>query len=80
MPRTAEARGAAPQLAARIPAEAEEPLETATRQFREAYECCRIPRGDHLRADRGWVLRSVDLLAQYDSFAMMLACLAVLCW
>ncbi|MFG2952095.1 alpha/beta hydrolase [Streptomyces sp. NPDC048291] len=69
--RTAEARGASPQLVAWIPDNAEELLETGTRQFRETFEFYRTPRGHHPRAVRGWVLRSVDQLAQYDSYAMI---------
>ncbi|MGW7693638.1 alpha/beta hydrolase [Streptomyces asiaticus] len=69
--RTAEAHGAAPRLEAWIPDNAEELLETATRQFRETYEFYRTPRGYHPRAVQGWVLRSIDLIAQYDSYAMI---------
>ncbi|MFI8947297.1 alpha/beta hydrolase [Streptomyces sp. NPDC053750] len=69
--RTAEARGAAPELVAWIPDNAEELLETATRQFRETFEFYRTARGHHPRAVQGWVLRSVDQLAQYDSYAMI---------
>jgi hypothetical protein len=69
--RTAEARGANPQLAAWIPENAEELLETETRQFRETFEFYCTPRGYHPRAVQGWVLRSVDQLAQYDSYAMI---------
>ncbi|MGW5698986.1 alpha/beta hydrolase, partial [Streptomyces asiaticus] len=69
--RTAEARGAAPQMEAWIPDNAEDLLETATRQFRETYEFYCTPRGFHPRANRGWVLRSIDLIAQYDSYAMI---------
>ncbi|WP_155059315.1 alpha/beta hydrolase [Streptomyces blattellae] len=69
--RTAEARGAAPELVAWIPDNAEELLETATRQFRETFEFYCTPRGHHPRTVQGWVLRSVDQLAQYDSYAMI---------
>ncbi|MEV6592141.1 alpha/beta hydrolase [Streptomyces acidicola] len=69
--RTAEARGAAPELVAWIPDNAEDLLETATRQFRETFEFYCTPRGYHPRAVQGWVLRSVDQLAQYDSYAMI---------
>ncbi|QQC87128.1 alpha/beta hydrolase [Streptomyces alfalfae] len=69
--RTAEAQGAAPELVAWIPDDAEELLETATRQFRETFEYYCTPRGHHARAVQGWVLRSVDQLAQYDSYAMI---------
>ncbi|KUL53421.1 alpha/beta hydrolase [Streptomyces sp. NRRL S-1521] len=69
--RTAEAQGAVPGLVAWIPDDAEELLETATRQFRETFEYYCTPRGHHPRAVQGWVLRSVDQLAQYDSYAMI---------
>lgn len=69
--RTAEARGAAPHLEAWIPDNAEEMLPTATRQFRETFEFYCTPRGYHPSAVQGWVLRSVDQLAQYDSYAMI---------
>ncbi|MFJ5679001.1 alpha/beta hydrolase [Streptomyces sp. NPDC093097] len=69
--RTAEARGAAPELGAWIPDNAEELLKTATRQFRETFEFYCTPRGYHPCAVQGWVLRSVDQLAQYDSYAMI---------
>ncbi|MEW2404055.1 alpha/beta hydrolase [Streptomyces sp. NPDC046862] len=69
--RTAEARGADPELVAWIPDNAEELLETATRQFRETFEFYCTPRGYHPRAVQGWMLRSVDQLAQYDSYAMI---------
>ncbi|MFJ8542438.1 alpha/beta hydrolase [Streptomyces sp. NPDC093586] len=69
--RTAEARGAAPRLEAWIPGNAGELLETATRQFRETYEFYCTPRGHHPRANRGWLLRGIDLIAQYDSYAMI---------
>lgn len=69
--RTEEARGAAPRLVAWIPDNAEELLETETRQFRETFEFYCTPRGYHPRAVQGWVLRSVDQLAQYDSYAMI---------
>ncbi|WP_245235239.1 alpha/beta hydrolase [Streptomyces violaceorubidus] len=54
-----------------IPDNAEELLETATRQFREMFDFYRTPRGCHPRAVQEWVLRSVDQLAQYDSYAMI---------
>ncbi|MFE7313958.1 alpha/beta hydrolase [Streptomyces sp. NPDC057555] len=69
--RTAEARGAAPELVAWIPDNAEERFKTATQQFRETFEFYCTPRGYHPRAVQGWVLRSVDQLAQYDSYAMI---------
>ncbi|CAM5428873.1 Alpha/beta hydrolase OS=Streptomyces tendae OX=1932 GN=GUR47_24520 PE=4 SV=1 [Streptomyces tendae] len=69
--RTEEARGAAPRLVAWIPDDAEELLETGTRQFQETFDYYRTPRGHHPRAAQGWVLRSVDRIAQYDSYAMI---------
>lgn len=69
--RTAEARGAAPRLEAWIPDNAEELLETAGRQFRETFEFYCTPRGHHPRANQGWILRSIDLIAPYDSYAMI---------
>jgi fermentation-respiration switch protein FrsA (DUF1100 family) len=36
----------------------------------QARDYC-TPRGYHPRANQGWVLRSVDLIAQYDSYAMI---------
>lgn len=69
--RTEEARGAAPRLVAWIPDDAKELLETGTRQFQETFEYYRTPRGHHPRAVQGWVLRSVDRIAQYDSYAMI---------
>lgn len=69
--RTAEARGEAPETVAWIPDDAEDMPATGTRQFRETYEFYRTPRGYHPRAVQGWVLRSADQLAQYDSYAMI---------
>ncbi|GAA2608926.1 MULTISPECIES: alpha/beta hydrolase [Streptomyces] len=69
--RTAEARGEAPETVAWIPDDAEDLPATGTRQFRETYEFYRTPRGYHPRAVQGWVLRSADQLAQYDSYAMI---------
>ncbi|MCV2457878.1 alpha/beta hydrolase [Streptomyces sp. ICN988] len=69
--RTAEARGEAPETVAWIPDDAEYLPATGTRQFRETYEFYRTPRGYHPRAVQGWVLRSADQLAQYDSYAMI---------
>ncbi|WP_043626802.1 alpha/beta hydrolase [Nonomuraea candida] len=69
--RTAEARGEAPPMVPWIPADAEELLEGETRQFRETWEYYRTPRGHHPRAAQGWVLRSIDEIAQYDSYAMI---------
>ncbi|MFD0249823.1 alpha/beta hydrolase [Streptomyces sp. NPDC127113] len=69
--RTAEARGAAPRMVAWLPDSAEDLPPTATRQLRETFDYYRTPRGHHPRANRGWVQRSVDLIAQYDSYAMI---------
>lgn len=69
--RTAEARGEAPWLVPWIPAGEEELPADATRQVRETWEYYRTPRGHHPRAVQGWVLRSIDQIAQYDSYAMI---------
>ncbi|MEV0612439.1 alpha/beta hydrolase [Nonomuraea sp. NPDC050404] len=69
--RTAEARGRVAQLEPWIPANAEELLETASTQFRETWEYYCTPRGRHPRANQGWVLRGIDQIAQYDSYAMI---------
>ncbi|MET8870101.1 alpha/beta hydrolase [Nonomuraea sp. NPDC004580] len=68
--RTAEARGEAPWMVPWIPDDAEQRFATETRQFRETWEYYRTPCGHHPRAVQGWVLRSIDRIAQYDSFAM----------
>ncbi|MET9660682.1 hypothetical protein [Streptomyces sp. NPDC006510] len=52
--RTAEARGAAPQLEAWVPDNAEELLDTATRKFRETFDFYCTPRGYHPRANQGF--------------------------
>ncbi|MFD4262865.1 alpha/beta hydrolase [Streptomyces sp. NPDC058534] len=69
--RRAEARGAAPTdggLAARQRRGTAADRHPATSGDFAYY---RTPRGHHPRANREWVQRSVDLIAQYDSYAMI---------
>ncbi|MFJ3639342.1 alpha/beta hydrolase [Streptomyces sp. NPDC090108] len=67
--RTAEARGEAPTMQNWVP-ESQEGLEEGT-LWREGSEYYYTDRGRHCRSNTGWVLRSIDQLAQYDSYAMI---------
>ncbi|TSD92874.1 alpha/beta hydrolase [Skermania sp. ID1734] len=62
--RTAEARGDAPVTEAWAP-ESAESLENAPTLYREAQDYYRTPRGGHCRSTNQWVLRSIDMIAQY---------------
>ncbi|PZG23341.1 alpha/beta hydrolase [Nonomuraea aridisoli] len=66
--RTAEARGETPHLVPWIPESTEGVLNT---QLRETQEYYLTPRGRHPRADNAWLLRGIDLIAQYDSYALI---------
>ncbi|HEX2314806.1 MAG TPA: alpha/beta hydrolase, partial [Thermomonospora sp.] len=68
--RTAEARGEAPRTERWAP-ESAEGLEDAPTLFREAQDYYRTPRGGHRNSTNQWVLRSIDQIAQYDSYAMI---------
>ncbi|MET7508496.1 alpha/beta hydrolase [Streptomyces albidoflavus] len=68
--RTAEARGEAPATLTWAP-ESPEGLEEAPVLYREAQDYYRTPRGGHCNSDNQWVLRSIDQIAQYDSYAMI---------
>ena len=39
--------------------------------FHEAYDYYRTPRGKHPRSANRWLFRSIDRLAQYDSYALI---------
>ncbi|MYQ48819.1 alpha/beta fold hydrolase [Streptomyces sp. SID4985] len=67
--RTAEARGEAPVMQNWVP-ESQEGLEEGT-LWREGSEYYYTERGLHCRSNTGWVLRSIDQLAQYDSYALI---------
>ncbi|MFJ3661994.1 alpha/beta hydrolase [Streptomyces sp. NPDC090119] len=67
--RTAEARGEAPAMENWVP-ESREGLPEGS-LWREGSEYYYTPRGHHERSNTGWVLRSIDQLAQYDSYAMI---------
>ncbi|MFF1690180.1 MULTISPECIES: alpha/beta hydrolase [unclassified Streptomyces] len=68
--RTAEARGEAPATMNWAP-ESPEGLEEAPVLYREAQDYYRTPRGGHCNSTNEWVLRSIDQIAQYDSYAMI---------
>ncbi|MFG2658522.1 alpha/beta hydrolase [Streptomyces sp. NPDC048425] len=68
--RTAEARGEAPATMNWAP-ESSEGLEEAPVLYREAQDYYRTPRGGHCNSTNEWVLRSIDQIAQYDSYAMI---------
>ncbi|MEU1201547.1 alpha/beta hydrolase [Streptomyces sp. NPDC005813] len=67
--RTAEANGEAPTMQNWVP-ESQEGLEEGS-LWREGSEYYYTQRGHHCRSNTGWVLRSIDQLAQYDSYAMI---------
>jgi len=70
--RTNEAHGVSPHVGQLVPATPEEakafPPKT---MFHEAYDYYRTPRGEHPRSANRWLLRSIDRLAQYDSYAFI---------
>ncbi|KFU82042.1 hypothetical protein SAMN04489729_1554 [Amycolatopsis lurida] len=68
--RTAEARGEAPAVQNWAP-ESPEGLEQAPTLYREAQDYYRTPRGGHTNSTNEWPLRSIDQIAQYDSYAMI---------
>ncbi|KZB83169.1 alpha/beta hydrolase [Amycolatopsis regifaucium] len=68
--RTAEARGEAPAVQNWAP-ESPEGLEEAPTLYREAQDYYRTPRGGHTNSTNEWPLRSIDQIAQYDSYAMI---------
>ncbi|WET76245.1 alpha/beta hydrolase [Amycolatopsis sp. QT-25] len=68
--RTAEARGEAPAVQNWAP-ESPEGLEEAPTLYREAQDYYRTPRGRHTNSTNEWALRSIDQIAQYDSYAMI---------
>ncbi|MFI8347889.1 alpha/beta hydrolase [Streptomyces sp. NPDC085596] len=67
--RTAEARGEAPATLNWAP-ESADGLDEAPTLYREAQDYYRTPRGGHPHSTNEWVLRSIDQIAQYDSYAM----------
>ncbi|MEU3626905.1 hypothetical protein BS329_40300 [Amycolatopsis coloradensis] len=68
--RTAEVRGEAPAVQNWAP-ESPEGLEEAPTLYREAQDYYRTPRGGHTNSTNEWPLRSIDQIAQYDSYAMI---------
>lgn len=68
--RNDEAQGGHVRLSNTVPETGEEALAfPADSLFRKAYYYC-TPRGQHPRSVGKWLSRSVDRLAQYDSYAM----------
>ncbi|MFD7476134.1 alpha/beta hydrolase [Streptomyces sp. NPDC059837] len=63
--RTDEALGEPALLEHIVPEEVDE---TTPDHLRQGHEYYRTARGGHLRSENAWVLRSVDQIAQYDSF------------
>ncbi|ONF73711.1 alpha/beta hydrolase [Amycolatopsis keratiniphila] len=68
--RTAEARGEVAGVQNWAP-ESPEGLEEAPTLYREAQDYYRTPRGGHANSTNEWPLRSIDQIAQYDSYAMI---------
>ncbi|MFC9736276.1 alpha/beta hydrolase [Streptomyces roseolus] len=68
--RTAEAKGQTPATLNWAP-ESPEGLDEAPVLYREAQDYYRTPRGGHCNSTNEWVLRSIDQIAQYDSYAMI---------
>jgi len=70
--RTNEAHGVPSHVEQLVPATPEQanafPPKT---MFYEAYDYYRTPRGEHPRSANQWLVRSIDRLAQYDSFAFI---------
>lgn len=64
--RTEEALGRPARLEHILPEEVDE---STPAHVREGHDYYRTSRGGHPRSENAWVLRSVDRIAQYDSFA-----------
>ena len=70
--RTAEANGAAPHYEHGVPNTEEAALAFPEgSMYREAYEYYRTPRAQHPRSQNQWVLRSVDMVAQFDAYGLV---------
>ncbi|MCD0451555.1 alpha/beta hydrolase [Actinocorallia sp. API 0066] len=68
--RTAEALGAEPRLAHVVP-ETDADAEGAPDLYREGHDYYRTPRAENPHAPNWFVARSVDQIAQYDSYALV---------
>ncbi|WP_327699853.1 alpha/beta hydrolase [Streptomyces sp. NBC_00459] len=66
LPRTDEALGGPSPVEHIVRGEADE---TTQGHLRQRHEHCRTARGTNLRTENAWVLRSVDQIGRYDSFA-----------
>jgi fermentation-respiration switch protein FrsA (DUF1100 family) len=70
--RTNEARGEPVRWTQVVPATEEQAGAFPPKSlFREAFYYYRTPRGEHPRSANKWVARSVDQIAQYDSYALI---------
>ncbi|MBB5406415.1 hypothetical protein HDG34_000330 [Paraburkholderia sp. HC6.4b] len=70
--RTNEAKGEPVRMAQIVPATDEQAKFFPEKSmFREAYDYYRTPRGQHPHSTNQWVARSVDKIAQYDSYALV---------
>jgi uncharacterized protein len=69
--RTAEARGEAPRMVGLLPDNAGDIADEAPPLIKEAFEYYKTPRGAHPRSPSVQVARSLELLANYDSFAFI---------
>ena len=65
--RTEEARGGAPRLA-QIHPDTEEQARALGQHTYDGWEYYRTPRGSHPRSENFFVLRSIDLIAQFTAF------------
>jgi uncharacterized protein len=64
--RTQEAFGHPARLASALPDKAPD---SGPKFYRDGFDYYRTPRGHHPRSDNMWVLRSVEHMAHYDSYA-----------
>lgn len=70
--RTAEAKGADPHLEHCVLDTREEAEAEGTPvMFCEGYEFYRTERGQHPRSTNHWIFRCIDMLAQFDSYALI---------
>ncbi|WP_425839886.1 alpha/beta hydrolase [Streptomyces fractus] len=70
--RTAEAHGAEPHLERAVPEpEPGVSLDEMPALYREGSEYYRTARGQHPRSENWWVFRSVDMIAQFDAYALV---------
>jgi len=70
--RTNEAAGQPARVVQVVPATPEQASQFPEKSmYREAYDYYRTPRAEHPRSANKWVARSVDKIAQYDSYELV---------